>query len=432
MDSLILLFCSFISCVIIVNLLFQFFNDRYIKSYDSKLLYVLLPIIIIFIVVFANMLIDPILNLTVNLLWVGFAGCIFYYEENNRKYIQLLESEALLMILCVAETLGVCLIDVIMNTMQIIPQNVEIRKSIETLFSKIILLFLYYAVFSRIWKKTYLRTRIQYILYLIMFIYSVVSSVITAIIADKSNPSVLVIIIGCTIFANMYLLYFIKFSDERNFYKLQAEMMEQQAKLQYESYEIQSDKYKEAMSILHDVDKHMKMIKELYQEDLKAETYDYIDQVREMLQPLVPIKYTENSVLNCLIFDKKRMAEKNGILFKVDVEDADINFMRPIDITTLFGNLIDNAIAASKECDKEKYIGLFMKGHNEMVSIRIENTVAKPVPIKNGKIENARSKRTGIGLQNIQKCVQAYVGSVIYKYQEHMLLCDIVLNRTDD
>ena len=52
------------------------------------------------------------------------------------------------------------------------------------------------------------------------------------------------------IFANMYLLYFIKFSDERNFYKLQAEMMEQQAKLQYESYEIQSDKYKEAMSIL--------------------------------------------------------------------------------------------------------------------------------------------------------------------------------------
>lgn len=432
MDSLILLFCSFISCVIIVNILFQFFSDRYIKSYNSKLLYVLLPVVIILIVAPINMFINPYLNLVINVLWVGLACCFFYYEENNKKYIQLIESEALLMVACVAEALGVYLIDFIMKIMQIMPQSEEIKQSIETIFSKIVLLFLYYVVFSRLWKKSFLRTKMQYILYLIMFIYSVVNSVVTVVIADKDNPLVLVVIIGCTIFANMYLLYFIKFSDERNYYKLQLEMMEQQAKLQYESYEIQSEKYKEAMSILHDVDKHMKMIEGLYQEDLKREALNYTNQIREMLYPLVPIKYTDNPVLNCLLSDKKRIAERNDILFNIEADEVDVSFMRPIDITTLFGNLIDNAIAASKECNEERYVGLIIKEYNEMISVRIENHVVKPVPIKNGKIDKLRSKKTGVGLLNIQKCIEAYNGSIIYKCHGNMLVCDIVLNRIDD
>ena len=159
------------------------------------------------------------------------------------------------------------------------------------------------------------------------------------------------VIVGCTIFANMYLLYFIKFSDERNYYKMQLEMMEQQEKIQYDNYEIQSAKYKEAMSILHDVDKHMKMIEGLYQEDFKREALNYTNQIRKMLQPLVPFMYTDNPVLNCLLSDKKRVADRNGISFKIETNEVDINFMKPIDITTLFGNLIDNALEATKKCN---------------------------------------------------------------------------------
>ena len=255
MEKIILLFCSFISCVILVNLLFQFFNDRYLKAYNSKLLYILLQIACVVIVTPINMSMKPLLNLIVNVIWVGFVSYFFYYEEKDRRFIQIFESEALFMVIGVAEALGVFLIDVIMEIMQITPQSVEIQKSIETAFSKIILLFLYYVIFSRLWKKSNLRTKTQYILYLIMFLYSVVNVLIIAVISNKENPLILMVIVGCTIFANMYLLYFIKFSDERNYYKMQLEMMEQQEKIQYDNYEIQREKYKEAMTILHDVDK---------------------------------------------------------------------------------------------------------------------------------------------------------------------------------
>ncbi len=432
MEKVILLFCSFISCVILVNLLFQFFNDRYLKTYNNKLLYVFLPIVSVFIVTPINTLMHPLLNLLVNVTWIGFVSYFFYCEENNRRLIQIFESEALFMIIGVAEALGVFLIDVIMEIMQITPQSPEIQKSIETAFSKIILLFLYYVVFSRMWRKSILRTKTQYILYLIMFVYSVVNVLVIAVISNKENPLVLMVIVGCTIFANMYLLYFIKFSDERNYYKMQLERMEQQEKFQYDNYEIQSEKYKEAMTILHDVDKHMKMIEELYQEDLKREALNYTNQIREMLQPLVPFRYTDNPVLNCLLSDKKRIADKNGISFKINIDEVDINFIKPIDITTLFGNLIDNALEASKKCQQEKYIGLYIREFNEMISIRIENRVEKPVVIKKGKIDNNNAERNGVGLLNIQRCIEDYLGSIIYKFSDQLLVCDIVLNKVDE
>ena len=423
MDRIILLFCSFISCVILVNLLFQFFNDRYLRAYNSKLLYILLPIVSIIVVTPINMFMSPILNMLVNVIWIGFVSYFFYYEEKDRRFIQIFESEALFMVIGVAEALGVFLIDVIMEIIQITPQSTEIQKSIETAFSKIVLLFLYYVVFSRLWKKSILRTKTQYILYLIMFVYSVVNVLIIAVISNRENPLVLMVIVGCTIFANMYLLYFIKFSDERNYYKMQLEMMEQQEKIQYDNYEIQSVKYKEAMSILHDVDKHMKTIEGLYQEDFKREALNYTNQIRKMLQSLVPFMYTDNPVLNCLLSDKKRVADRSGISFKIETNEVDINFMKPIDITTLFGNLIDNALEATKKCNEE---------NNEMISIRIENSVEDPVVVKNGKIYSSSAKRNGVGLLNIQRCIEDYLGSIIYKYSNQLLVCDIVLNRVDE
>lgn len=83
MDRIILLFCSFISCVILVNLLFQFFNDRYLRAYNSKLLYILLPIVSIIIVTPINMFMSPILNMLVNVIWIGFAQC--HLDKDDAK-----------------------------------------------------------------------------------------------------------------------------------------------------------------------------------------------------------------------------------------------------------------------------------------------------------------------------------------------------------
>ena len=39
LDKIILVFCSLVSCIISINILFQFMNERYVKSFENKWLY---------------------------------------------------------------------------------------------------------------------------------------------------------------------------------------------------------------------------------------------------------------------------------------------------------------------------------------------------------------------------------------------------------
>ena len=431
MDSLILLFCSFVSCAIVYYILFQFLNDRYMATYKNKLVYISIYCVSICIVMLINMCMNSVINAVSNIILFGIISYFFYYEESTKKIIRVFEAEALFAAAVIFEAFGVCLIDVIFIGFKLMPENAAVQRSIETMFSKLVLVFLYYIIVNRIWKKNLLGAKKQYGLYLTMFIYSMVNFLIVTVIAAGENPMVLMIIMGCTVFANMYFLHFIKYSDERNYYKLLVEMMQQQEKLQYENYEIQREKYKLAVSILHDIDKHMKVIEELYQSDVREEAINYSKQIKEMLKPLLPFQYINNPVLDCLLSDKKRMADKHNINFKIDMSDVDINFIKPIDITTLFGNLIDNAMTACKESDESRYIGITIKEHNDMISVRVENSIVNMVPIKNGMIDATKGENPCIGLLNIQKCVNVYMGSIIYKCSNRLLICDIVLNRID-
>lgn len=432
MDSLILLFCSFVSCTIIFYILFQFLNDRFVAMYNSKRIYLAVYSVSICIVMIVNMCMNAALNAVTNIILFGIISYFFYYEETTKKILRVFEAEALFAASVICESFGVFLIDTMLNGFNLMPSSITVQKSIETMFSKLILIFLYYVVVSRIWKKSLLGTKRHYGLYLIMFVYSVINLLIVAFIALDTKPIILTVIMGCTILANMYFLHFIKYSDERSYYKLQVEMMQQQERIQYENYEMQIEKYNQAVSILHDVDKHMKMIEELYQTDIREEAINYSKQIKEMLKPLLPYQYINNPVLDCLLSDKKRIAQKYDINFKIDISDADINFIKPIDLTTLFGNLIDNAMVACKESDEKRYIGLIIKEHNEMISIRVENSIVNAVPIKNAMIDTSKEKTPCIGLLNIQKCVNTYMGSIIYKCSDKLLICDIVLNRIDD
>lgn len=426
MDKIILVFCSLVSCIISINILFQFMNERYIKSFESKWLYKLLPAGIVLFITWINIFRRPLLNMAVHITIFGVVACFMYAGGKGRKINRIVEVEALYVVITASESLGMLLLDILLMITKNVPDSPELLKSMETAFSKIVVLFMYYAVFSRLWKKTELRTKKQYMLYFIMFLYSAGNIMILTGISSTENPVILMTSVGSMIFCNMYMLYFIQFSDERNTYKLQVEMMEQQEKLQYGNYKTQMEKYDEAMKIIHDVDKYVKGMESLYKEKLIEEAISYADQISDSLKGLLPTKYSGNPILNCLLTEKKKEAEMLGIQFIVEKFTGDVNFMKPIDITTLFGNVIDNAMAAAVECTEDKFIKLSVDGLNDILSIRVQNTINKNIPIKHGEMPNK-----GIGILNIERCVEAYKGSIFYSCENCLLCCDIILNRID-
>lgn len=432
MDKIVLLFCSFMSCIIIVNLLFQFLDDRYTRCYRSKKLYIILQAVSVAVLTGVNMLMLPLLNMSVHIVIFILISYVFYCVSGNRKTVRILEVGSLYIVFAVSETLGVFFMDIILRLIHVSPQNEMIIQSMETAFSKLVLLFFYYALFDRLWNKKVLRTKTQYALYLIMFVYSFCNIIAFVVMADRENPVIMMLSVGSALLANAYMLYFLKFSDEKNYYKFQVEMMQQQQTLYYENYKKQKENYIEVMRVLHDVNKHIRVIEGMYQKNCQKEAMDYTKQINEMLRPLIPDKYADDFTLNCILTDKVKAAKRQEIIFDTELFAADMSFMEPVDITVLFGNLIDNAMAACIRCTGKKYIRLFAETRGDMLVVRIENSICEEVVVKNGRIISKPQSGHGIGLLNIQRCVDKYEGSMAYKKENNTLICDIVLNKTDD
>lgn len=424
MNKIALWSSSFFSCVIVVFMMFQFWNEKYKKKYPAKHLYKILAALYVAAAMSANTLMIPLFNLSVNVIMIAGISFCFYEGKNTGRFMRVFESAAFFTVLSITEAVGVYLIDLLMDVMGVMPEDPQILRSIEYTFSKAVMLFLYYVLFVRLWRRRLVRTASQYFLYIAMFFYSMVNILATASISDEEHPDLLMIVMGSIVFSNMFLLYFMKYLDERNFYKLQNDMMRQQEKLRLENYEIQRDTYTKALSVLHDVKKHISVIETLYREN-REEALDYTKQINEMLKPLMPMRYVDHPILNCLLTDKSRTADQHHIQFEIDVSTGDVNFMESIDVTTLFGNLLDNALEAAGKCRGEKYVGLCMKRWNDMLFVRAENSIDEPVPIRSGMIA---APKKGIGILNMEKCVDSYGGTIDYKSTEDRIVCEIRLN----
>ena len=430
MENLVYLFSCFLSCVIIAGLMFQFMGDRYGKAFENPWIYRIAAAAVVVIVTLVNLKHNTWWNMGTNFLVFGIVSFIFYEDKSDRRYWRGVESECFFIMIALFEGIGVFGIDLLMEKLSLMPEDVVITGSIEVAFSKLVLIFFYYALMRRLWKKDYRQSRTQMILYFVMFLYSVFNFIILVTAATRKADYLLICAnLCCVVFANLYLFYALKVEDEKNSMEFQIAMMKQQESMQFEHYERQREKYGKSIEVLHDVSKHIRSIEELYQAGVTDKAMEYTRQIGGILKPLVPEEYSDNPMLNILLADRKQAAESMGIRFVVKVESTGLGFIEPVDVTTLFGNLLENAMQAALKCSGERYIKVHIKNYNEMLSIRIENSVEKEVRIKNGRPVSTGGRGTGIGCLNVQRCVEKYGGSVLYKNGNGKFYSDVILNR---
>ena len=124
--------------------------------------------------------------------------------------------------------------------------------------------------------------------------------------------------------------------------------------------------------------------------------------------------------LNILLGDFKREAEKDKVETEVFVEAGfKIEFMKEIDVTSLFGNLLDNALEAARKCEDGKiWIDLYMQNDGNFAVFRIKNTYEGTI-IQNGdRFVTTKEERSihGIGLRNVNRIVASYSGYIERAY----------------
>lgn len=429
MDRILLAFCNGLSCFIIMVILFQFMNGRYHKTFQKKYVYLVLEAATVIVIAAVNMQGIAVLNLTVWVVTVALLSWLFYYDESDRVLRRITECEAMLLCISVCESLGVLFTDWMFAVMHVGAQAGTMLTCMEITFSKVVVIFMYYMVLSRLfYKRKTPSDSIQWGMNLIILLYSLVNMLVIAWGAREGRSDLLLTVnMGCIVLADLYLLYFIRISEEKIELEKEVELLEKQADVQYAYYRAQEHKYQATVQILHDVDKHVKNIETLYAGGDNAKAAEYAQEINTLLKPLIPVKYTGNPILDILLTDKAAQIRDKQIALDIKAEQVDLNFLQAVDTTTIFGNLLDNAIEAAGQAAGERFIRLSIQPYQEMVLVRMENSSA-PVRVKNGFPISQKGEHHGIGLQNVRRCIAKYDGDITFRQSEGVVTVDLLLN----
>ena len=188
-------------------------------------------------------------------------------------------------------------------------------------------------------------------------------------------------------------------------------------------------------SVYHDLKNHLLVLQA--QAGNGQEVQTSIQGLQSQIQEYETYYQTGNEYLDIIIRDKARAAKQRQIDFAAAISFADGAFIEPLDISTIFGNALDNAIEACEKLpEMERLIAARADRVRDMMVISVENNahgegdVTKRI-LSGGTGKNQTTKTDafahGFGLSNIRNAVQKYAGQCSVRAAEGRFMLRIVI-----
>lgn len=109
-------------------------------------------------------------------------------------------------------------------------------------------------------------------------------------------------------------------------------------------------------------------------------------------------------MLNIILNEKLGQESMRDTRLELDICDRCLDRIREIDITTIFANLLDNAVEAIGD-GESKYFSLQIQNIHSFLVIKMVNSKGK-------KKEKVVQKHQHLGLQNVKSALLKYEGTM--------------------
>lgn len=421
-----------VSCIVSTVVIFQFFDTRYERVYSSKCLYVFIKILVCMLNVFLYYFDKPILNMCYWILIIVLAGHFLYVNEKVGWFKYYLINVSFLLAYSLCEAVGGILIELGIKVLNI-QQEESVISFVCIISSSISVILLYYLLLRRLLandkqKKVSIT---QYIIYAIISIYVLVNigGILFLIQHELDSKDYLFLLLDAVlvIILNLYLFYLLDILGENKDLKYKLALYENQAKSNYDYYARQVESNKKALAVIHDIRKHMRVLESLKQSQISSQLQEYTDSFEALIEPLLVKQYSDSPILNIILNDKADYCKSRGIQLEIDIAPISFAFMKPIDITTILGNILDNAIEACEK-SKERIIDLKISSFNELIYIELSNAYNGEVHMNaNGRPQSKKGEGHGIGLENVENALMQYNGSIQFSVTEKLFSVEIML-----
>ena len=182
-----------------------------------------------------------------------------------------------------------------------------------------------------------------------------------------------------------------------------------QLQQQYAYYQDKLRDEERIRAIYHDMKNHLLVLES---KQNTAETQQMAQELRTQIADYENYVHTGNEFLDIILKDKAEKARAKEIDFSAAIDFEGVDFIEPLDISTLFGNGIDNAIEASEKLRAEDRVILVKAGRvQDFVSILIENNCTEEAPVKGKRTTKADPLLHGFGIANMKKAAGKYGGT---------------------
>ena len=188
--------------------------------------------------------------------------------------------------------------------------------------------------------------------------------------------------------------------------------------LQYETYKRSQESIDLVNQKYHDLKHQIALLRSQGNEERNG----VLDQMESEIQSYEALNVTGNKVLDTVLTGKSLHCQSLGIQMTCVADGHALDFLGAIDISSLFGNALDNAIeSVSKIPDKEKrLIHLVVSQQKGFLCIKIENCYEGDLHFSDGRPQTTKkdTRYHGFGLRSIESTAEKYGGTVDIKAEK--------------
>lgn len=220
--------------------------------------------------------------------------------------------------------------------------------------------------------------------------------------------TIFVLIIICISLYNKFLSIIEENTNYR--FKLELDKMEQVYSAQLD------DKLNQLHSLRHDMKNHLIVIDGYASQHNDRKIHEYIHNISEDLS-LTNAVDSGSHIVSALIAEKENKAKSQNIRCEINISTPGIN-IDDFSITTIIGNLFDNAIKAASECE-HGWIRFSLTQTGSYMNIVIENSCSGNIIENNGEFTSTKNDKVlphGIGIKNVRKVVSNLNGHIDFSY----------------
>ena len=198
--------------------------------------------------------------------------------------------------------------------------------------------------------------------------------------------------------------------------------------MQYKNYQLSKENIDMVNQKYHDLKHQINLLKT---QAYVGKSTSYLEKMEHEIRVYETQNKTGNQILDAVLTNKAMICQNKEIELKFIVDGEALSFMEDMDVSALFGNMLDNAIeSAEKQQEKQKrLIWLYVTKEKQFVRIRTENYCDEKIRFKNGMPVTTKKDRRlhGYGMKSIKSTVEKYHGSVVAAQENNWFELKILL-----